>query len=231
MGTRLRSSTRASTVASESLAETMSEIKGSKGDTKKSSSSGFNQQRPLRKDELIKLRKVAGAAILLANLAIGGLIYACLNDQIRLYPASFKPESLTGFTSRAEYALRYQTLLLAWLMFNIIAVMKVRLTKKAINPLVDSTEKHTIEIKNILTNSYEQITLSILSQLAFVSFATPAMTLKLIPLANFVQFFGRICFFFGYPMYRTFGFSLSLTPNMLLVGYNLYRLGQFYKLY
>lgn len=229
MASRLRSSTRASTAASESLAETMSEIKSSKGDSRKSTT--YTQHRPLRKDELIRLRKIALAAFALAHVIMYGVYYAVMNDKIQLYPSSLKPDSLKGFTSRAEFALRYQTLLLSWLVFNIIAVIYVRLTHKALNPLVESTEKHALAIRNILTNSFEQIVLSIFSQLAFVSFADPTTTLKLIPAINLVQFVGRIAFMLGYPMYRTFGIALTFHPSVILVVYNLYRLGLYAQFY
>lgn len=229
MGSRLRSSTRASTAASESLAETMSEVKAAKGDSRKSIN--FTQAKPLKKEELIKLKKVAYTAFTLALAFMYAVYYAVMNDKIQLYPSSMKADSLKGFTSRAEFALRYQTLLLAWLKLNVYAVIYVRLTTKALNPLVDSTEKHVHSIKNILTNSFEQIILSIFSQLAFASFADPTLTLKLIPAINIVQFIGRVTFFFGYPMYRTFGFTLTSFPNAVLIFYNLYRLGVYAQLY
>lgn len=229
MATRLRSSTRASTVASESLAETMSEIKSTRGDTKKAAT--YSQSKPLRKDELVRLRKIALIAFVLSNLFLYAVYYASVNDKIQLYPNSLKADSLKGFTSRAEFALRYQSLLLFWLQFNICAVIYVRLSTKALNPLVESTEKHALSIKNILTNSFEQILLSVIAQLAFVSFADPSLTLKLIPAINLVQFIGRVAFFVGYPMYRTFGFNLTLVPNLLLILYNLYRLGLYAQFY
>lgn len=235
MTSRTRASTRASTAASESLAETMSEIKSKGGDSRKTPAvglSGLNSlNRPLKKEELQKLRVPAVLAMLASNGLVAGLIWASLNDHIKLYPTEYKLDALKSYPGRAEFALRHQTLLLFWLLLNILMTIFIRITRKAINPLVDSTEKHVAQIRAILSNSYEQIVLSILAQLAFISFASPELTLKLIPLTNFVQFFGRITFYAGYPMFRTFGIMLSLTPNSLLVGYNIYRLGQFYKLY
>lgn len=225
MGTRLRSSTRASTAASESLAETMTEIKA-KGETRKTSSA-----RPLRGSELAKLTRIATFAGFASILIQAGVVYLVMNDIVKLYPDSIKLESLKGFSSRAEFALRYQSLLFGWLIFNIHAVMYTRLTTKALNPLVESTEKHAQKQKNILTNSFEQILISSLLQLIFVSFAGHIYTLKLIPAINIIQFIGRIAFFVGYPLYRTFGFSLTLLPNTLLVGYNLYKLGSYMSFY
>ena len=118
-----------------------------------------------------------------------------------------------------------------WLVFNIQAVIYARITKKAFNPLVDSTEKHVQQYKNILTNSFEQIVISSFLQLAFVSFADHSYTWKLIPAINIVQFVGRIAFFLGYPYYRTFGMSLTTTPNIVLAIYNMYKLGAYLSLY
>lgn len=225
MGTRLRSSTRASTAASESLAETMTEIK-TKGDTRKTTSA-----KPLRGSELAKLIRIATFAFFLSLLSMAGFLYLVMNDIVKLYPNSIKLESLKGFSSRAEFALRYQSLLFGWLIFSIHSVIYSRLTTKALNPLVESTEKHAQKNKNILTNSFEQILISSLLQLIFVSFAEHIYTLKLIPAINIIQFLGRITFFAGYPLYRTFGMTLTLLPNTLLAGYNLYKLGSYMSFY
>lgn len=226
MSTRLRSSTRASTAASESLADTMTEITKLKGDSRRTTA-----PKPLRGNELARLMRIATFAFIAALIFLGSTFYFVFNDKLRLYPSSIKLESLRGFNSRAEYALRYQTLLLGWIVFNIHTVIFVRLTRKALNPLVDSTEKHAQMQKNILTNSFEQIVLSVLLQLAFVSFADPSYTLRLIPAINIVQFVGRIAFFAGYPMYRTFGITCSLFPNTGLLVYNLYKLGSYMGYY
>lgn len=225
MGTRLRSSTRASTAASESLAETLTEIK-TKGDTRKPTSA-----RPPRGSEMAKLVRIAQFAFFLSLVFLAGFYYLVMNDLVKLYPNSIKLESLKGFSSRAEFALRYQTLLFVWLIFNIHSVIYTRLTTKALNPLIESTEKLAQKQKNILTNSFEQILVSSLLQLIFVSFAEHIYTLKLIPAINIVQFIGRIAFLLGYPWYRTFGFTLTLLPNTLLAGYNLYKLGVYMNFY
>lgn len=228
MSARLRSSTRASTAAStaasESLAETVSE-------TKAKSERRTTGARPIRGNELARLTRIAMVAYLTSLTIIGAAIYLLMNDKVRLYPSTIKLESLKGFSSRAEYALRYQTLLYSWLVFNVYSVIYVRITKKALNPLVDSTEKHLHQYKNILTNSFEGIISSSFLQLIFVSFADHAYTLKLIPAVNILQFIGRIAFFAGYPLYRTFGVSLTLTPNLLMTGFNLFKLGSYLGLY
>lgn len=230
MGTRLRSSTRASTVASESLAE-MASSEATKSKSKEPSERKSAAARPIRASELARLARIAAVAFLLSVTFMATVYYLVTNDIVKLYPSSIKLDLLKGFNSRAEFALRYQVLLYGWLIFNLHAVIYTRMTKKAFNPLVDSTEKHVQQQKNILTNSFEQIILSSFNQLIFVSFADPTSTLRLIPAINLVQFVGRIAFFAGYPLYRTFGFSLTLLPNTLLVGYNLYKFGSYMSFY
>ena len=226
MASRLRSSTRASTVASESLADQVVETK-SRGETK----SRASLAKAPKASELQKLMRIAMLAFIFSSSLIGGIIYFALNDTIKLYPSQIRQDALKGFNSRAEYSIRYQTLLYFWLIISIFNVMYVRVTKKALNPLVDSTEKHAQMQKSMLTNSLEQILISSFLQLGFASFADASLVLKLIPAVNFVQFFGRIAFFFGYPLYRTLGFTLSMSPNLLMLGFNLYKMGAYIGLY
>lgn len=178
-----------------------------------------------------KLYKIAVLAMLASWLFMGAVFYLCVNDSLKLYPKTVTEESLQSFTSRAEYSLRYQTLLYLWLVFNVQHVIYVRLTKKAINPLVDNTEKFALEAKNILTNSFEQTLISSFVQLIFCSFAGPSTVMKFIPVVNMVQFLGRITFFLGYPNYRSFGVSLTMWPSMLMLIFNAYHFGSFLGLY
>lgn len=225
MGTRLRSSTRASTAASDSLAD-QAEPK-----SKAEPRSRTTAPRAPKGSELATLIRVAQVAFLFSLVVIGGVAYFAHHDVIRLYPRKFDASSLKGFNSRFEYCLRYQTPLFLWLVFNINAVIYVRLTRKALNPLVESTEKQAQMQKNILTNSFEQIMTSVFLQLAFASFADPETVLKFIPAINCVQFVGRIAFFLGYPYYRTLGVSLTLTPSLMMLCFNVYRFGAFLGFY
>lgn len=77
----------------------------------------------------------------------------------------------------------------------------------------------------------EQVFLSAMLQLAFASFAEPALIKNLIPAVNVVQFVGRIAFFFGYPYYRTLGYVLTSFPNTLLLGYNVFKFGSYLGFY
>lgn len=229
MSIKTRSSTRASTVASNLLAEQGRDTKAAR--ESRSRTTLAPKPKPLNKMEFAKLVKVATVAGVLAFLIMGAIIHFCLNDTLRLYPSTINLETLKGFNSRVEFSLRHQTLLYLWLFFNVHSVIYVRLTRKAINPLVDSTEKLAQQQKNILTNSFEQTLMSSFLQLAFCSFADASLVLKLIPAVNLVQFIGRIAFWLGYPYYRTFGVALTLGPNALMMGFNLYHFGSYLGYY
>lgn len=152
-------------------------------------------------------------------------------EVIRLYPKSNTPESLAGFTARVEFTLRYQTLLVSWLVFNIAACMYTRLQNMAMNPLQPATEQHITGAKNVLTNSMESFIVSGFSQLIFISYADPILILKYIPFINIVQFIGRITFFYGYPKYRSFGYLNTILPTLILSAYNLFYFGRFLEIY
>lgn len=159
-------------------------------------------------------------AILLV-MSLGLLVHY---DKVQLHPSNTTPEMLKGFSARIEYSLRFQTLYVTWLMFNVFATIHGRMRNMALNPLVESTEAPMLGLKNILTNSFEQFIISAFSQLILVSFAMPETVLRVIPLVNILQLIGRITFFIGYPKLRSFGMVCTLIPNAVMVGYNLYRL-------
>lgn len=227
MSTRLRSSTRASTAASDFLADQGGDTK-----TKQESRSRAKLPQAPRGNELLRLRNIMFLALISAWTVTGVVLYCAYNDILKLYPKSItKPDALKGFNARFEYSVRYQILLAVWLLFNVCTVIFVRFSKRALNPLVPSTEVAAQCQKNILNNSIEQVFISVLLQFAFASFAEPSLVMKMIPAVNFLVFFGRIAYFLGYPMYRTFGITLTAFPSILMAGYNLYKFGSFLDLY
>lgn len=187
--------------------------------------------RPVTGEEERKLIKIASVAIASAITFMVVLALLIHFEHISLAPKDVKAESLRGFASRAEYAIRFQVLLVFNLLFNIFFTIYGRITTKAYNPLAEETEQHVELFKRILANSFEQTVLSVFTQLAFVSFAEPETVLKFIPYINIVQFVGRIAFFAGYPMHRAFGFNCTFTPTIILNVYNLYKFGSFIGLY
>lgn len=188
-------------------------------------------KRPLSEDDIKRVMKIGLILSLSAIVFMLGFAVLVHYDAVKLYPETTKVESLKGFASRVEYALRYQTLLVFWLTFNILATIYGRITTKALNPLDEKTEEKVQLFKNILTNSFESIVVSIFSQLIFVSFAEPAVILKFIPLINIVTFIGRVAFFAGYPLKRAFGYHCTLVPNTILTIYNMVKLGSFLGIY
>lgn len=187
--------------------------------------------RSLSEDEFQLLRKIAGGLGILAFVFMGSFFLLVHNDVVRLHPSNSGPESLGNFAEKAEFALHYQSLLALWLLFNILATLYGRITRRAVNPLHAKTEELVAFHKNVLTNSYEQVLLSVLAQLVFISFASPAAIVKYIPMVNIIMIVGRVTFFAGYPFYRTFGFLLSIVPTTVLVLYDIFKFGSYIGLY
>lgn len=187
--------------------------------------------RPLTTFDEKKMKKVGGVLVVSALIFMVGLGLLVHYDHLVLAPKGVGVEALKVFAGRAEYALRYQTLLVFWLLINVLLTIYGRLTTKAFNPLDERTEQNVELFKRILSNSFEQITISVFSQLTFVSFAEPVTILKFIPLINIVQFVGRVSFMAGYPNYRAFGFFCTFVPNIVMILYNLFSLGSFVGLY
>lgn len=162
-----------------------------------------------------------------STLFMLGSLLLVWNEVISLHPKKMNAEILKGFAPRVEYALRYQTLLVTWLLINVCLTMFNRVKSRAFNPLDETTETGVQMINRVLTNSFESIVISVLAQLIFVSFAEPATILKLIPLINIIQFIGRVTFLAGYPLRRAFGYMCTLWPNLLLCSFNAYKLCEF----
>lgn len=166
-------------------------------------------------------------------LASGAIIFMLVSlglvasELISLYPEKMNAEKLKGFATRVEYTLRYQTLLVTWLLVNVLITIYGRITTRALNPLDEKTETSVLMINRILSNSFESIIISVLLQLTFVTFAEPATVLKYIPLINIIQLVGRLTFFAGYPLKRAFGYMCTLWPNIIMCVFNVYKLAEF----
>lgn len=148
-------------------------------------------------------------------------------EHIRLHPSVVTEGKLETLLPRIEFTLRYQSLQLLWLMFNVFAVIHRRIKHISINPLDSNIEVNIQANKNTLTNSLESIFISIVSQLIFITFAEAKTVLKFIPFFNILMLISRITFFAGYPFYRGFGVQSTLVPNTFLVCYNAIKLVSF----
>lgn len=183
----------------------------------------------MTRDEEDRVMRTGYVLITAAFIFMGGLTFLVHRDVLKLYPDNYTPDTLKGYASRVEYALRYQTLLVLWLIINTLITIFARFSTRALNPLDDKTEQRVQLFKNILTNSFETIVISVFSQLIFVSFAKPEIILKFIPLVNVIQFVGRAAFLAGYPLLRAFGFISTFVPSVVLTGYNVYRFYGFFS--
>lgn len=125
-----------------------------------------------------------------------------------------------SYYHRLEFTIRYQILGIGWLYFNAVYVMYRRLRTRAVNPLAPG-EEAVFEANKILTNSVEQFLLSFFAQVISISYLDEQLLLKLIPLVNLLFIIGRITFFLGYPIRRTFGFTLTWIPTSLLLVFSL----------
>lgn len=150
------------------------------------------------------------------------LLYYTLNGKITILQAS-KVWSPASFASKLEFTARYWILPVFWITFNILTVISRRIIHpSALNPLA-SGEMYTRREQNILRNSLEQIVISIISQVIMLTYLEGEQVSRLIPMINVLFFVGRITFWIGYPLYRTFGFVLTFLPSFLMVFFSLYR--------
>lgn len=154
------------------------------------------------------------------------VLYITYSYNINLSP-NITANDLIDFSSKLKFLFQYLTLGLTWLLLSVYFVVKVRVFSIAMNPMF-GYEHLTQAAKNNLTNSLEQFLLSSVSQLILITYIDSTVIIKLIPVINLLFFIGRIAFWFGYPQYRAFGFSLTLIPNSLMVCFNLFK---FIKMY
>lgn len=166
-------------------------------------------------------------AYYLIGAAVGVMLVSFLlvcYDVVSFAPAVGTRNFSQNFGDKLQFTLKYQTLLVAWMVFNVMATIFVRIKNMAVNPLDDEPEKIVIPMRMILTNSLESIFISSLSQMIYITFVSTESVLKYIPLVNLLQFIGRIAFMYGYPMKRAFGYWLTLWPNLILNVINIYYL-------
>lgn len=166
-------------------------------------------------------QKRALLAIVLSVLFVLALTLVFLDEQyVNLKVGATSAYQIFSYWHKLEFVLCYQTLGIAWILFNMFYVISKRINSPTINP----TEADTSDLlvaKNIMQNSIEQFVMSAFAQIISISFIDKAVLLKVIPLINILFVIGRITFWLGYPKYRTFGFMCSALPNTLLINYNL----------
>lgn len=130
---------------------------------------------------------------------------------------------LHSLADRIVWTLRYQVLGLFALVWSLIHVSVSRAISPAVNPL--SGHESVVEKSNkILTNTLEQFILNAINQLILSTYLSES-NLRVIPLLNLYFLIGRITFWIGYqiaPKYRSFGFTVTFWPTLLIFGLNVY---------
>lgn len=99
---------------------------------------------------------------------------------------------------------------------NLQIVMNSRRAAKAANPLAGNEDKIQVS-KNVLSNTVEQLVLTIILQITSLHYLTPVQVLNIVPLFNALFLIGRILFWIGYPKRRSLGFALNITPCLIMV--------------
>lgn len=162
---------------------------------------------------------------ILAGAAVAFLIVSFLlvfYDVVLIRPRGIPESHVASYPDKIKYTLQCQTLLVVWLLFNVLATIYVRMRNISINPMEPEPEKLVLPMRAILINSLESVVISVLSQMIYITFASSENVLRYILYINLVQFIGRIAFMYGYPMKRAFGYFLTIWPNLILNIVNVY---------
>lgn len=170
-----------------------------------------------------RLKIIAVIAFFLSTTLVAVTFNLAWNGKFKvLQIKSVDPKDLHSFESKLQFTAKYWILPLVWLITRWQAVVHKRIMSRAIDPL--SGNEYIVEEANkILNNSLEQFILSLFSQIILLAYITPEQTMTLIPLINGWHLVGRIAFWLGYPMYRTFGVMSTMTPTVISITFCLYR--------
>lgn len=221
-----RGKTKPDKTSSDQSSETTQLLKksGTSGKSSSSSSSSGSNSNikvsglPLKTWHLNISLGATGAILVLSSLS-----YLSYDGYLNFLSGSVNPDKLTGYGLKSEYVFRYLILGLTFTVVNIAAVgFKRLLSPQALDPL-NHHEDLIQSVRNILSNSIEQLLVSVVTQLCLVSYLNGIQVARIIPLMNMSFLLGRITFALGYPKYRTFGFTLSFLPVLISVPYILYR--------
>ena len=154
------------------------------------------------------------AILILAGIFYGGY-YRC--DYIPT-PASM------DLGSRIGYTLRWTLPMVLVLMVTIQQTALRRLSTAARNPLAG--KEHLVQLlKNILTNTLEQLMVSLLLMLIATTYCDTPDMIKIVPIYAITFTVGRILFIIGYrisPSYRTTGMTVNFLSSIVMAGYVIY---------
>ena len=155
---------------------------------------------------------------LLSIVILGGIYYGGYHLCDIQVPASMDA------TSRFAYTLRWTLPMVLVLIVAIEVTMISRGTTGAVNPL--SGKEHLVQIyKNFVTNTLEQLMVSLLLMLIATTYCDTPDMIKIVPICAITFTVGRILFFIGYkitPMYRATGMTVNFFSSILMAGYIIY---------
>ncbi|KAI1279029.1 hypothetical protein HDE_14118 [Halotydeus destructor] len=180
---------------------------------------------PSRTEDVLQPEKtnklLVGTLLLVGVAIIGGSYLLVSNGLVRLGGAT-KAASLSSFSAKAEFTVRYWILPLFWLVLALLNVVRARDKGNALNPLVGN--EHRVQSqKNIMTNSIEQTLFTFGVQLSMLPYLTGEEVITVIPLINVLFFAGRILFAIGYPNYRGTGFAMTYLPSFAACFWTMYK--------
>ena len=146
-----------------------------------------NTDPKMTKEESKQVMKRASLMILASYFMVILFAWLTFAGHINL-SGKTKASQLTTYYQRLEFAIKYQTPAVGWLLFCCLYVIHKRVPTKAVNPLA-GFENVTFEANKILANSFEQFSLMFLSEIVSLSFVSEQTILKLIPFMSFLFLF------------------------------------------
>ena len=150
-----------------------------------------------------------------------GLLFLAYTDRLNLLSLAgvqVNTSEIKSFADKFEFTVKHWTPGLVWLYFYIHLVMLRRLNARAVIP--NTTREYLVaNQRSILTQTVEQFIFAVVTQAAVLPYLTPIQVVNIIPLANLLFFVGRIFFWLGYPIYRTFGMVVTMAPFSLILWF------------
>jgi uncharacterized MAPEG superfamily protein len=156
---------------------------------------------------------------------IAALVFSTTFVLIAYFLISLPLPILDTVEQRLIFTLRCQIFPALMLFAGIAAVGNDRFLSSAINPLISAESEGTRVHLRYLSNTLEQFVLFFIASLVLSTFLD-VHSIKLIPILATVFVLGRIAFWIGYlknPLYRAFGFGVTLYPTAAMLFYDAYR--------
>ena len=174
------------------------------------------EDKPVKPNPVFFLIQLVLAILIQAVIFYGGYL---LCDRIPV-PASM------DYGTRFAYTFRWTFPMVLVLLVTIQQTANRRGTTAAGNPLAGM--EHLVQVfKNIVTNTLEQLMVSLLLMLTAVTYCDTPDWIKIIPIYAITFTVGRILFIIGYrisPLYRVTGILINFFSSFALAGYVSYQI-------